>query len=84
MTLKLRTDLRQRHLEAFEDAFADMDKTKTGQSILRRMTVETALRAGWYGDNADADLGEMTGREIARLSEQVWTLYRELTDIDPN
>lgn len=82
--MKLRTDLKQRHLEAFEEAFADMDKNKTGQSILRRMTVDTALKAGWFGDNTDVDLGEMTGREIARLSESIWTLYRELTDIDPN
>ena len=84
MTLKLRTDLRQRHLEAFEDAFNEQDGTASGQSIIRRMSVDTAMKAGWFGDNVDVDLGEMTGKEIAKLSEAVWALYRDLTNIDPN
>lgn len=84
MKLTLRTDLKQRHLEAFEDAFADQDKTRTGQSVLRRMTVETALNAGWFGDNVTVELGDMSGREVAKLADAVWSLYRDLTNIDPS
>lgn len=81
--LTLKKDLKQRHLEAFEAAFNEQDSTATGQSIIRRMTVDTALKAGWFGD-VEPNLGDMTGREIAKLSEEVWALYRDLTNIDPN
>lgn len=81
--MKLRNDLKQRHLEAFETALNEQDNAAAGQSVIRRMTVETALTAGWFGD-VKPDLGEMTGKEIGKLASDIWALYKELTTLDPN
>jgi hypothetical protein len=83
--MKLITDLRQRHLEAWEREFNKFRGDDKGVSTFHGSVVRAALAAGWFGDGADADaVDEMTPREVRKLSAAVDALYTEVTTLDPN
>jgi hypothetical protein len=85
--MKLTKDLRQRHLEAFEEHFwsAQGEKRWQGKNRDNGLTVRSAIAAGWFSDAPDPDVVlEMKPSEVAKLAQQVNELYVEVTRIDPN
>jgi hypothetical protein len=82
--IEIISDLRQRHLEAFEDALgeggiANLAKVRgaTGNGMICR----AALDAGWI---KDVDVGELHGGDAQKLATAVFDAYRAATAIDPN
>jgi hypothetical protein len=83
--VKLITDLRQRHLEAWEREFNSRRGDDTGVSTFRGTVVRAALAAGWFGEDGDPDtVDDMTPRQVRQLSAEVDALYAEVTTLDPN
>jgi len=81
--MKLKEEIRQRHLEAWETAYLAIDKK--GSSNFAGAVVRAAIKADWFDDPIAVDeVGNMTGLEVRRLARQIDDLYMELTVIDPN
>lgn len=76
-------DLKQRHLEAFEDAYHAAD-VKDGLSNISGRTVRAAIAAGWFGEGCDADVGEMKAGEVRQLAQEINEAYTAAVTIDPN
>lgn len=80
--MKLRSDIKQRHLEKFEQlAFGDDDPTTAGLS--RGHIVRAAVESGWFGDDA-GDVGDMTPADVRKAWEAVTEAYKAMIAIDPN
>ena len=80
-----REDLRQRDLEAYEEAIntAGIGSVRGSQRVAGIM-VRGAITAGWFTDLSDpAAVAGMTGKEVRALRTQVDDLYEELTTVDP-
>jgi hypothetical protein len=83
--VKLITDLRQRHLEAWERSFNSLRGDDTGVSTFRGTVVRAALAAGWFGEDGDPDtVDDMTPRDVRKWAAAVDELYNEVTTLDPN
>lgn len=81
------TDLRQRHLEAYEEHYNNLtnDGKLRGLSRDSGAVVRAAIKAGWFGDALKAEaIDDMTGGEVRKLAKAVNEAYREATTIDPN
>ena len=89
--MELRSDLRQRHIEGWTAALRAL-KPDDVEQIARLpnaefygVSVRAAIRAGWFGDDADEDaVGDMLPAEVAELSAQVWEAFEDATNVDPN
>ena len=84
--MKLRTDLRQRHLEAFETEFnARRDGDIRGVSSEAGLVGRAAVAAGWFTDATDPDaVGDMRPGEAREWSKKVNAAYIEAIKTDPN
>lgn len=81
--MKLKKEIKQRHLEAWETAYLAID-TK-GSSNHAGAVVRCAIESGWFDDPVSVDaVGEMTPGEVRRLARDIDSLYTEITRIDPN
>ena len=86
MKLKKAAQIKQRHLEAYEQAYAD-DKGPEirGKGRIAGATVRWAIRAEWFdGDVTEEAVGELTFKETQKLCDQIDAIYAEITQIDPN
>lgn len=90
--MKLITDLRQRHLEAFE---AEVNARKgegdvRGLSTDAGLAVRSAIAAGWFTDGNDPHatdpdiVGDMAPAAVRKLAKAVNTAYIEAVQTDPN
>lgn len=85
--MKLITDLRQRHLEAFE---AEVNARKGdgdvhGLSTDAGLAVRSAIAAGWIIDATDPDVvGDMAPADVRKMAKAVNTAYLEAVRTDPN
>lgn len=76
-------DLRQHHLEAFEEAY-NKDRP-VGLSSAAGHAVRAALTAGWFNGSAESvDVGEMKPAEVRRLSREIDAAYNAAVALDPN
>ena len=89
--MEIRDDLRQRHIEGWTAALRAL-KPEDTEAVHRLplaefygVSVRAAIRAGWFGDDADPDdVGDMMPRDVQELSEQVWAAFEEATTVAPN
>jgi hypothetical protein len=85
--MKLITDLRQRHLEAFEHEVNTRkgDGDVRGLSTDAGLAVRSAIAAGWIIDATDPDVvGDMAPAAVRKLAKAVNTAYIEAVQTDPN
>jgi hypothetical protein len=81
--MKLKTEIKQRHLEAWETAYLAID-TK-GSSNHAGAVVRSAIEAGWFDDPVSVDaVGDMAPSEVRRLARDIDKLYTDIISIDPN
>ena len=80
--MKLFDDLRQRHLEAFEEEYLNAE-SKKGRNTDNGAIVRAAQKAGWV-DGDIGDVGDMIPRDVIKLARQINQRYTELTTLDPN
>jgi len=82
--IKVKDDLRQKHIEALMDAF-DGENT---QGIVRYhgAIVRSAIIAGWIESPAmkAEDVGDMYPAVIRFVGEALDKIYSEITEIPPN
>lgn len=77
------TDLRQRHLEAFEAAYNTIEAR--GRATLAGGAVRAAASAGWFGDTLKGDdVGDMLPTEVQALSKEIDALYTKVTTLEKN
>jgi hypothetical protein len=81
---ELLTDLRQRHLEAYEARFNELAPegigAMKGQTRVYGALLRSAAVGGWFGDGYDEEwVDNLTFQEVAPLAEAVATKYAELT-----
>lgn len=81
---ELLTDLRQRHLEAYEARFNELAPegigAMKGQARILGALLRSAAAAGWFGDGYDEEwVGDLTFQEISPLAIAVADKYGELT-----
>lgn len=86
---ELLTDLRQRHLEAFErnlnELQSDAEPTAIDAALSNGAFVRAAQMAGWFGDTlTDEGVGDLTFKQIERFARQIVELYKDAVTIDPN
>lgn len=79
--MQITTDLRQHHLEAFEEAY-NKDRP-VGMSTSAGHAVRAAIAAGWFTSDP-GDVGEMKPSEVRRLSREIDAAYNEAIALDPN
>lgn len=80
-------DIRQRHLEAYEELYNDLTNSGALRGLSRDSgaVVRAAVKAGWFGDSLKVEtVDDMTGGQVRRLAKIVNEAYREATTIDPN
>lgn len=77
------TDIRQRHLEAFERALADISEDSvTTQTVSISNTVRVAMKAGWLSAGFDeAALGDLTFDELFKLARAIREAYEAATHL---
>lgn len=76
-------DLRQRHLEAWEDAYFRLSDGKKGMNSDNGAVVRAAVEAGWL-DGDPGDVGEMKPAGVIALAKKINNAYTEATTLDPN
>ena len=89
--MKLLTDLRQKHLEKFQDLVVEYKQENPNGFSLRiqnnGVIVRSAISAGWYGDVKEdaADIvGNMSVDEVEEMARDVDGLFEKFTVTDPN
>ena len=83
--MELISDLRQRHLEAWEKSFNELRGDDKGASRYYGAVVRAAINAGWFRDPVPVDdVDEMTPRQVRAYARAVDTAYTEATTLDPN
>lgn len=81
--MKLKTPLKQRHLEAWEEAFNAEEVT--GASRFAGLVVRAAIKAGWFDDLVSVEaVDDMNPAFVRKLAKQVNDAYVEATTLDPN
>ncbi len=75
-------DIRQKHLEAFEEAY-NKDRP-VGLSSSAGHAVRAALAAGWFDDAGGVDVGDMKGSEVRRIAKEIDAAYNAAVSLDPN
>lgn len=76
------TDIRQRHLEAFERALADISEDSvTTQTLSISNTVRVAIKAGWLPGFDEAALGDLTFDELFKLARAIREAYEAATHL---
>lgn len=87
-TPTLITDLRQRHLEAFEKRYNELrpgEEIEVRPSLTNGAVVKAAAAAGWLGAAfGEDDAGELTFKETFALAEAILKTYQEIITLDPN
>jgi hypothetical protein len=83
-TIKLNEDIRTRHLEAFEEAYIDIDVS--GLNRFSAAILRAAATAGWFDDTLHADdVADMKGGEMRKWAKAVSVLYAKINeDVSPN
>ncbi len=89
--MKLIADLRQKHLEKFQDLVVEY-KREHGESFNLRIQnngaiVRSAISAGWFGDvegDVNELVGEMSVADVEKYAREVDALFEKFTVIDPN
>lgn len=76
-------DLRQRHLEKFEEEYWKLADNIRGRNRDNGATVRAAQAAGWLKRDP-GPVGDMKPADVRRLAEAINARYTELTTIDPN
>jgi hypothetical protein len=80
----LKTDLKQRDLERYEERLqANGVGALTGLQRASAGVVKSAIEAGWLDGVAVADIPDMAGRDVRAMAKEVLALYDALTNIDP-
>ena len=82
--MELRRNLKQRALEAFEEQFDayGVNDLKGAQRVHGAM-VRAAAAAGWVDGLTPEEVGDLTAKEVRRLSKAIDDLYQELVTLDP-
>ena len=80
--MKIKDDLRQRHLEAFEETYLN-GESKKGRNTDNGAVVRAAQKAGWL-DGDIGDVGDMMPRDVIKLAQEINRRYVEMTTLDPN
>jgi len=84
-------DLRQRHLEAFDDAYWELkDNAKYGGKGKNRdngFVVRAAMTAGWFGPDYELDVDKrvsnMKPAIVLELADMVNAKYKVATSVNP-
>lgn len=77
-------DIRQRHLEAFEEIMLEEDE-EVKPNRRRGQLVRWAIQSGWFDKSITDDfVGGMLPRDLDLVAEDVILKYNELTAFDPN
>lgn len=78
-------DLRQRHLEKFEEVFWADDGVKRGAQRRAGVLVRAAIAAGWLVDPiTEQELGDMAAKDVRDLAAEIDAKYGEAASLDPN
>jgi len=80
-----REDLRQRDLEAYEEHINMAGIAKmNGSSRIAGVIVRGAVMAGWFTDLTNIEaVGEMTGKDVRGLMQDINRRYEALVTVDP-
>jgi hypothetical protein len=83
-TPTLNTDIRQRHLEAFEHEYNTVE-TARGTSTLAGAVVRAAAAAGWFAAPlTPEEIADMKPAQVRALATAVNELYGKVTTVEKN
>ena len=82
--ITLNEDIRTRHLEAFEEAYNEIDVT--GLNRFNAAILRAAAASGWFGETLEADaVADMKPAQMRKWAKAVGALYASLNEnTDPN